>query len=675
MKQSFIAKLQSLVEQNNPSALSSEVKEIRNEFFTSSREQRNALFEQYKADGGEPDEFEAPKDPLDYEFKGLLKNFNEQVKQSFIAKLQGLVEQNNPSALRSEVKEIKNEFFDTAREQRNALFEQYKSEGGNLKEFEAPKEPLDDEFKGLLTNFNEQVQAFREKREAEIQVKLDEKWKVIEEFKTLKIEGNQLGQAFDKLKSIQEQWKALGNVRSPKYKEIQMAYNHQNDLFYHDVNIYKGLRDLDHGRNLEAKNAILTKIAALHDMEDIRAMDRTMKKYQQEWKTVGQVPMESRDDVNDRFKELANVVYGKVQAYYDEKRGELDGNLKAKIALCEQVNEINQVECNTHQEYQAQTEGLMKVQEAWKAIGFSSENEKVWQVFRGVCDKFFEKKRDFYKVLDQRREESKLKKMAFCEAAEAIQNDTDWRATTDKLVKLQKDWKTAGPARRSEDNKLWERFRAACDVFFEAKRTFFQSADEQQVVNLGLKETLIASIKTTELEGDREANLLQLKEFSNQWNLIGHVPIGDKDKIYKAYHEALDEKYTKLKVNAKERAVSMFQDRLEGLKSANNSDSLIKREQRTIKDKIQRLQDEVAQYEHNMGFFKGKGNKKNPLLKDIHAKINRNKAEVVNLKQQLKVMAIDAQKAQEAQVVPATVSETTEAVEATTVSETIETTE
>ncbi|MGB1205491.1 MAG: DUF349 domain-containing protein [Chitinophagales bacterium] len=648
MKQSFIAKLQNLVEQNNPSALHSEVKEVKNEFFTASRKQRNDLFEQYKADGGDPNEFEAPKDPLDNEFKGLLTNFGKQMKQSFIAKLQSLVEQNNPSALRSEVKEVKNDFFTFAREQRNALFEQYKANGGNLNEFEAPNVPLDDEFKGFLTNFNEQMQAFREKREAEIQAKLDEKWKVLEEFKTLKIEGNQLGQAFEKLKTLQEKWKAIGNVRSPKYKEIQIAYNHQNDLFYHDVTIYKGLRDLDHGRNLEAKNAVLTKVATLHDMEDIRQMDRTMKKYQQEWKTIGQVPMEARDELNERYKELTGVVYDKVQAYYDEKRGELDANLKAKIGLCEQVNGINQVECNTHQEYQAQTEDLMKVQQAWKAIGFSSENEKIWQVFRGVCDKFFEKKRDFYKVLDQRREESKLKKIALCEAAEEVKNDTDWRATTDKLVKLQKDWKSAGPARRSEDNKLWERFRAACDTFFEAKRTFFQKSDEQQVENLGLKETLIASIKNTELEGDRNANLQQLKEFSNQWNLIGHVPIADKDRIYKSYHEALDEQYTKLKVNAKERAVSMFQDRLENLKSANNSDSLIKREQRAIKDKIQRLQDEVAQYEHNMGFFKGRG-KKNPLLKDIHDKINRNKAEVMNLKQQLKIMAIDARKAKEEQ--------------------------
>ena len=663
MKQSFIAKLQSLVEQNNPSALRSEVKEIRNEFFDTSREQRNALFEQYKADGGDPDEFKAPKDPLDDEFKDLLTSFSEQMKQASIAKMKSLVEQNNPSALRSEVKELKNEYFDASREQRNALFEQHKANGGDSKEFEAPQDPLDDEFKGLLTSFNEQVQAFREKREAELQAKLDEKWKVVEELKTLKIEGNQLGQAFDKLKSIQEQWRNIGNVPSPKYKEIQIAYNHQNDLFYHDVEIYKGLRDLDHGRNLEAKNEILTKIAALHEIEDIREMDKTMKKYQQEWKAVGQVPMEARDEVNERFKELANVVYGKVQAYYDEKRGELDGNLKAKIALCEQVNEINQAECNTHQEYQAQTEKLMKVQEAWKEIGFSAENEKIWQVFRGVCDSFFEKKRDFYKVLDQRREESKLKKIALCEAAEAIKHDTDWRATTDKLVQLQRDWKSAGPARRSEDNKLWERFRAACDTFFEAKRTFFQSADEQQVENLGLKEALIASIKNTNLEGDRDANLQQLKEFSNQWNLIGHVPIADKDKVYKAYHEALDEKYTKLKVNAKERAVSMFQDRLDNLKSANNSDSLIKREQRTIKDKIQRLQDEVAQYEHNMGFFKGKGNKKNPLLKDIHDKISRNKAEVLNLKQQLKVMAIDAQKIQEEQTAEVAVSETTETAE------------
>ena len=647
MKQSFIAKLQSLVEQNNPSALHSEVKEIRKEFFTAAREQRNALFKQFKADGGESDDFKAPKDPLDDEFKGLLTSFSEQMKNTFIAKLQGLVEQNNPSALRSEVKEVKNEFFDVAREQRNALFENHKANGGNPKEFEAPQDPLDENFKGLLTNFNEQMQAYRAKREAEIQAKLDEKWKVLEEFKTLKIEGNQLGQAFEKLKVIQEKWKAIGNVPSAKYKEIQMAYSHQNDLFYHDVNIYKGLRDLDHGRNLEAKNEILTKIAALHEIEDIREMDRTMKKYQQEWKAVGQVPMEARDEVNERYKELAGVVYGKVQAYYDEKRGELDANLKAKIALCEQVNEIAQIECNTHQEYQAQTDELMKVQQAWKAIGFSSENEKIWQVFRGVCDKFFEKKRDFYKVLDQRREESKLKKIALCEAAEEVKHDTDWRATTDKLVKLQKDWKSAGPARRSDDNKLWERFRAACDTFFDSKRAFFQKADEAQVENLGLKESLIANIKSAELEGDRNANLQQLKDFSNQWNLIGHVPIADKDRIYKAYHEALDSQYTKLKVNAKERAVSMFQDRLDNLKSANNSDSLIKREQRVIREKIQRLQDEVAQYEHNMGFFKGRG-RKNPLLKDIHDKINRNKAEVVNLKQQLKIMAIDAKKAAEA---------------------------
>ena len=318
------------------------------------------------------------------------------MKQAFVTQLEELLNRDDINAVRGEVRELRGKYFTLAKEMRKELFEKYKAEGGNPDEYEAPpQDPLDEQFKGLLDAFHEKVLAYKKMLEEKEKTKLAEKKQLIEDMKQLAIDGNNVGKAFEDLRAFQDKWKAIGNVRLDEYKDVKIEYNHQIDVFYHELKIHKEFREFDQKRNLDAKLEVLDQIEAIKDMENIRDLDAEMKKLQQEWKAIGQVPFDDMTALNERYKSLTDGIYVRIQAYYDERREQMDGNLKAKIVLCERVNEVNSTEHSKLGDWQENTEAILQLQEEWKAIGFSTENEKIWQVFRGLCDTFFEKNANF----------------------------------------------------------------------------------------------------------------------------------------------------------------------------------------------------------------------------------------------------------------------------------------
>ena len=312
----------------------------------------------------------------------------------------------------------------------------------------------------------------------------------------------------------------------------------------------------------------------------------------------------------------ADVIYAKVRGHYDQLRDEREDNLRLKIALCEQVNAINAEPCEGHQQWQEKTTRIIKLQEEWKTVGFAEQNEVIWQVFRNACDAFFDAKKAFYDKLDEQRDVNKEMKLALIAKAEAAKEETDWKKTTDFFINLQKEWKQIGGARRRDENYLWNTFRAACDHFFNAKKAFFAARKKEEDENLKQKEALIAEIEGFELSGNIEEDFAALKSFSERWREIGFVPIKQKDYIYKKYNIALDVKYDSLKISRKERAAIKYQNELEGLRKSGNSGRAIRNERQQIRDKIDKLKEEIIQYETNLGFFQlFQRQKREPLIK------------------------------------------------------------
>lgn len=605
--------------------------------------------------------------------------------ESVITKLEAAVQLERFEDMRAEVNTLREGFMSKLREKNKALAQEHKDAGGDPNEFELPKEPLFDRYKELLDVFNQKRAEYKQQKEAErkqreviLQEKLAAQKVLLTELRAVVTNlGSDINIAFDQFNPIQEKWKAISLSRADRdreeVKQVHIDYNHQVGLFFHHINMLKELRDLDHERNLEAKEQVLNKITAIADEENMRKLETSMKQYQTDWKAIGPVPMNKRDEVNKRFMDLADQIYGRIQEFYDERRQTLNANLKEKIALCEQVNAINALDTVIHKEWQAQTEQIIALQETWKKVGFSDENETIWQVFRNACDQFFANKRHFYETLDERRQENSVKKEAFCEQAEEVMNSTDWKKTTEFLIKLQKDWKNTGAALQKDENVLWNRFRQACDHFFQAKKAFFATLGERENENLVHKEALIKELEAFGPTENVGKDFETLKEFSKRFNAIGFVPLKEKDRIYQTFNKTLDKAYDTLKASREDKFQARYQSRVRTMMDTDGGERMMRREQNTVQDKIARIQDEIKQYEHNLGFFSmgnKKSNKPNPLQKQVEDKIAKLKGQVQDLRKQLSIMNREMLAKKEAAVAPkAEATTTVEATEATVVEE------
>lgn len=584
------------------------------------------------------------------------------MKETAIARLELLIQENNPHVLRSQYKSIRNDFNTAKRNMitqlREAFEEEWKEklketelsvesaqaevqvEAPEKPQFEIPVDPLDEKFEDLLKQAESVVAEYEKQLAAGKELKLAEKQRLLESFTTLShtVGATGIGETFKQFNALQDAWKALGNIDDPRYKDLQLNHSYQVDLFYHNVNLMKEMRELDFKLNLERKNLILDKMQHLVELESIPEIEALVKELQHEWKGIGPVTTEAKDDLNQRYRDAIDAVYTKIRAHYGERKQNLSENLQAKQELIAKVAAVLETDLSGMKNLQEKTDQVIAIQEAWKKIGPSEQNEELWQTFRETCDKFFEAKQDFFKTMDQEREKNKLQKLSLCDKAEALQFDNDWKGTSETLVKLQKEWKEVGPAKPGEERKLWDRFRTACDKFFEAKKEHFGSRGQSEQDNLVRKEALLAKVEAFEFVEDRDENFRMLQELGKEWKEIGFVPIKEKDRLQKAFSTALDEKYDKLKLGREQRIAMKFKSRVENLAHSGSVDTVVKSEQQAIKNRIVELQNDIAQYENNLGFFIN-AKPDNPLLKEVKSKINKLKNEVDDLKLKLKMLA------------------------------------
>ncbi|QQS31337.1 MAG: DUF349 domain-containing protein [Sphingobacteriales bacterium] len=583
------------------------------------------------------------------------------MKETAIARLEQLIQDNNPQVLRSQYKTIRNDFNTAKRNliaQMREVFEtewkerlkdnevtaeaqqtEISAEAPEKPKFDPPTDPLDDQFEDLLKQAETIVAEYEKQLAAGREQKLAEKKQILENLTQLahSVGATGIGETFKQFNALQDSWKSLGNIDDPRYKDMQLNHSYQVDLFYHNVNLMKEMRELDFKLNLERKNIILDKMQQLTGLDSIPEIEALVKELQHEWKGIGPVANEVKDEVNQKYREVIDAVYSKIRTHYGERKLNLQENLLAKKNLIEQIEALLQTDLTGLKNLQDKTEQVIGVQEAWKKIGPSEQNEELWHTFRETCDKFFEAKQLFFKSIDQEREKNKLQKIALCEKAEALQHDHDWKHTTDTLVNLQKEWKEVGPAKPSEERKLWDRFRSACDRFFEAKKEHFSSRGNSEQENLEKKLALIAKVEAYEFVEDRDENFRMLQEIGKEWKEIGFVPIKEKERLQKTFSAALDEKYEKLKLGREQRIAMKFKSRVESLAHSGNVDNAVKSEQQAIKNRITELQNDIAQYENNLGFFTN-AKPDNPLLKEVRNKIEKLKNEVDDLKHKLKML-------------------------------------
>jgi len=537
-------------------------------------------------------------------------------------------------ALKKEVNEIRKAYVAESEKVEAERKKEYLAKGEEAMFYSPVKDGEDKEYDVFETNFRQLVKEQEEKEAAERAESIANRTQLIAELQELVKAGDPLGEAFNKYNAIHDKWKAQKYITGPEGHNLNKDFHHHVDVFFYTVDMTKQMREMDYEKNLVEKKALIEKIPAVQAVEDIKERDKQLRQLQSDFNSIGPVPFAVKDEITQTFRSGAQDIYDSIQAFYDERRVELDAKLKEKIAACEEVKGICETLPENIDGWNASTEKIVDIQKNWGAIGYSSENETIWRVFRSICDQFFNSKREFYGGLNEIRERNAELKRDLISKAEAVKDDTNWKQTSAYLIDLQKSWKDVGSARRGEEQKLWKSFRAACNTFFDAKKAHFEGQAGEQKQNLELKNALIEKIKTLELSGNSETDFATLKEMSNEWSQIGFVPIKQKDETYKAYHSALDAKYDELKVDRNKRMQMQFENRLDNFKNSDNPNAAMNDEKRNLRNRIQSIETDIRTYENNMGFF-GKSNKPNPLIKEIEQKIKKLRGEASELKQKL----------------------------------------
>ncbi len=500
-----------------------------------------------------------------------------------------------------------------------------------------PQDEEDKRFKQLLDAFNQKVNEIRRQKAREENENMAAKKAIMDELKTLIAGEENIGTAFQRFGELQEQWKGIGNVPQQHYRELQTDFSHLRDEFFYHIRIYKELRDHDLRKNTALKQALVSDMTALAENDNVRELEGLVKEYQEKWQHVGPVVREEWEAIRDAFSNATRTVYDKIHEHYKARRAEYEANLQAKQALVDKAKVlVDELGTEVQKDWKALTEHVLELQNAWKQVGFATkkENERIWKEFRNACNAFFDAKKVHFDALREQYREARDKKTALVQQAVALKESTEWRKTAELLKDLQKQWKEAGSAGPRDENKLWNRFRAACDEFFKARKASYAKLDAEQAVHVKEKEDILKELSEFALSGDRNKDIEQLKAFSARWVNSGRVSPKMYDTLNERYRSALDMHYGKLKMEGEERRKAQFQDRVESLKNAPDGRDRIERENRFLKRKIEEVQTEIRQMEGNMGMFNFKSANGEAMKRDMEKKIERLGRDVERLKGQ-----------------------------------------
>ncbi len=487
-------------------------------------------------------------------------------------------------------------------------------------------------FKALYGKYRVMRADFMNEQNRKREENYEAKSKILQELKALVEEPGDLSAAYPRFRELQNSWRAIGAVPPAKAKDLYDSYYHNVEIFYDFVKINNELREMDFKKNLEAKEELCKKAEELAAGENSVQSFRALQKLHEEWKELGPVAKEMREQIWDRFKAATAVINKKYQAYFESAKEKQVANLKAKTELCEKAEAIANSELSMGSNWSQLTAAMQDLQKEWRTIGFAvkKENDRIYERFRAACDKFFTAKKQFHSDFKDQLAANLARKEELCEKAEALKDSEDWKKTSDILINLQKQWKEIGPVPKKKSDQVWARFRAACDAFFERKDKQGGGKGANFAENLAAKKELIAAIGAYELSDDRDANLQAMRDFQAKWREIGFIPFKEKDKVQNAYREAITAKFGDLA--AEDRPMRRGRDQ----ERRSFAQRPLTEKDRLIQEFV-KLEQDIATWENNIGFFE-KSKNAEALIGDFRTKIEQAKSDLAALEAKIKEM-------------------------------------
>ena len=542
---------------------------------------------------------------------------------------------------------IRNRFNELNREVQRKAFDEFLSQGGNKDEYQEQPDSVAEAFHSLYERYRTMRQQHLEAVEAQKQKNFEAKQALVEELRGLVDSGEEsMKNVMDAFNNIQERWKAIGDVPREKMNDLWQNYHFQIEQFFNKLKINRELRALDQKRNLDQKLQLCEQAEELIVEPNIQRAAKTLQELRARWKETGPVPAEQNEEIWQRFTAAASQIDERRRQYYDQRKEEYDSNLLAKQALIDKAAELTAAQPQTTKEWNDLTAALDELLKVWKTIGPvpREQNEEIWQRFKGMIDRHYADKKEFFGAIRDEQNENYQKKIDLCLKAEAIAKREDWKKATEELLQLQQEWKQIGATSRKVSEKVWQRFRGACDEFFTKKGEFFKERRTSESENLALKEAIIRELKEHQFGDNREENLAAIKEYQRRWAEVGFVPAAEKERLHKEFRAEIDRIFDQLKISAREAEETAFRERLHSAGIADGH--ALGTEKQSLRDKIEKLRADLITWENNLGFFAN--SKQADLLKaEFEKKMQGARQQLALLEAKMKIIVETEKEAKE----------------------------
>ena len=546
---------------------------------------------------------------------------------------------------KDEVEYLKSTFYRLHIAEREEQQKAYLEEGGDPEKYQVRPDDVEEAFKAEMQVIKEKRAKLFQKQEEERANNLKHREEIIEKIKNMATSPEEANKSFNAFKQLQQEWKEIGAVPPEKANETWKTYQLYVEQFYDLLNLNREAREYDFKKNLEQKTRLCEEAEKLAEETDIISAFHQLQELHAQYRETGPVAKDLRDEIWTRFKNASTVINKKHQQHFEELRAREEENLTKKTALCEKVEAIAKEENKGTADWEKHSQEIIAIQQEWKTIGFAPQkmNVKIFERFRTACDDFFGRKAEYFKEIKKRFAENAEKKRVLVEKAKALADSTDWKSTSDKIIALQKEWKTIGTVPKKLGDRLWNDFLAACNQFFEARNAANAGSRNEEHANLDKKRDIIAKLKAM-IEDAGDDVQAKVQALIDEYNTVGHVPYKDKDKVYKEYHEVLDKVYDTLHIKQTRRRLDNFKNNLRNV--AKRGEDAVDNERARLMRRYEQLKQEVTTYENNLGFLNIASKKGNSLVEEMNRKVQKLKDEVQLVFDKIK--AIDQQAREEA---------------------------
>ena len=557
-------------------------------------------------------------------------------KDEVLAKLKEIAA-NVETAPKADIDSLKQAFYKLHNAEQEAARKQFIENGGSAEDFIPTPDTAEEEFKNVMSVIKEKRSELAAEQEKQREMNLQVKLSIIEELKELVESPDDPNKNYAEFKKLQQQWNEVTLVPPAKVNELWKNYQLYVEKFYDLLKLNNEFREYDFKKNLEIKQRLCEAAEKLAEEPDVVSAFHQWQKLNEEFRDTGPVAKEQRDEIWARFKAATTAIHRRHQQHFEALKEKERNNLDQKTVICEIVEAIDCNELTTPSQWEEKAQEVIALQAKWKTIGYAPQkmNVQIYERFHKACDEFFHKRSEFFKSMKENMSANLEKKRALCEKAEALKDSTDWKATADALTKLQKEWKTIGPVNKRHSNEVWKRFITACDYFFEQRNKAQSSQRSQEQENLEKKKAIIDQLNAIDESADSEEVTQQVRDLMKQWNSIGHVPIKDKDKIYKRYRNIVDKLFEQFNISASNRKLSNFKA---SVSSMQEGGSQLYREREKLVRIYENMKSELQTYENNLGFLNASSKKGSSLLLELNRKVDKLKADIELAKEKIKVL-------------------------------------